>query len=139
MIVKTTHATLIVPNQEEALQYYVETLGLVMRFNDPFPGDDSRRWITVAPVGQTELEIVLEPPSWRDADEAEAKQNQIGSYPGFVFNTDDCKGDVAAFEAKGVKIISQPEQLPWGISAMIEDKYGYQHNLLQLTAWEGNG
>ena len=136
MIRKATHVSLVIPDQDEALAYYTDVLGFEVRANNPFPGDPSNRWITVAPQGQSDLEIILEPLHWGLEGDPEAKRAMIGKYPGFVLDTDDCAGDVAAFEAKGGKVLSPPEQLPWGISAVIEDKYGYRHNLLQATQWE---
>jgi catechol 2,3-dioxygenase-like lactoylglutathione lyase family enzyme len=59
MISKVTHVSLLVPDQEEALAWYTEKLGFKTRSNDPFPDNPEFRWVTVAPPGQSDLEIVL--------------------------------------------------------------------------------
>jgi predicted enzyme related to lactoylglutathione lyase len=55
----------------------------------------------------------------------------VGKAPGWVITTDDCRQDYEAFKSRGVKFVSPPEELPWGISAVFEDLYGHQHNLLE--------
>src|SRR5258708_1163458 len=51
MITRLTHVTVLVRDQDEALRFYTEKLGFEKRFDVAFgPG---ARWLTVAPVGQT--------------------------------------------------------------------------------------
>jgi catechol 2,3-dioxygenase-like lactoylglutathione lyase family enzyme len=130
MIRQITHVSLVVRDQREALAWYTEKLGFEKRSDDPFPEGEGR-WITVAPAGQSEVEVVLEPPEWGMGGDAETKLQLVGKMPGFVLMTDDCQGDYETFEARGVNFLSPPEELPWGISAVFEDLYGYQHNLLE--------
>lgn len=134
MIEKVTHVSLLVPDQQEAKIYYTETLGFVLKADDPFPGDPSNRWITVAPPGQTDIEVILQPPDWGTGGDKARRETLIGKYPGFVLTSSDCRKDYEDLSAKGVIFISPPEELPWGISALFADKYGYVHNLLESTA-----
>jgi catechol 2,3-dioxygenase-like lactoylglutathione lyase family enzyme len=134
MITKVTHISLLVRDQEEALKWYTEKLGFEKRADDPFPEGEGR-WLTISPKGQPDLEIVLQPPAWGLGD-AEARIQMIGKQPGWVVHTDDCQGDYETFESRGVKFVSPPEELPWGISAVFEDLYGNQHNLLEPRAFE---
>ena len=128
---RISHVSLLVADQEEALAWYTEKLGWVVKSNDPFPGEPENRWITVAPASQTEMEVVLQPPTWGPGGDENERRAQIGKAPGFVLVTDDCKGDCEAMTAKGVNVIDAPKELPWGISALFVDLYGYVHNLLQ--------
>ena len=130
---RITHVSLLVRDQQEALDWYTEKLGWVVKANDPFPGDESNRWITVAPPGQTEIEVVLQPPAWEPGGDAASRAAQVGKGPGFVITTDDCRGEIETLRSRGVQIVSEPEELPWGISAVFLDLYAYAHNLLQNT------
>lgn len=134
MITKVTHVSLLVRDQEEALEWYTEKLGFEKRADDPFPEGEGR-WITIAPKSQPDLEIVLEPPDWGLGD-AEVKLQMVGKTPGWVIATDDCRGDYETFKSRGVKFVSPPEELPWGISAVLEDLYGNQHNLLESRQFD---
>ena len=128
---KVSHVSLMVRDQQEALDWYTEKLGWVVRSDAPFPGDEEARWVTVAPAGQTEIEIVLQPPQWGPAGNADERSAQIGNGPGFVIITDDCRGECEALTARGVQVIDPPSQMPWGVSALFVDLYGYVHNLLE--------
>jgi catechol 2,3-dioxygenase-like lactoylglutathione lyase family enzyme len=112
MIEKVTHVSLIVPDQQEAKKYYTETLGFIVKSDNPFPGDPSNRWITVAPPGQTDMEVVLQPPEWGPAGDMESRKESIGKYPGFVLSSTNCRKDCETLESKGVHIISPPEDVP---------------------------
>lgn len=128
---KISHVSLVVRDQQEALDWYTAKLGWVVVSDAPFPGDDSNRWVTVAPPGQTEIEVVLQPPQWGPAGSVEERTAQIGNGPGFVIVTDDCRGECEALSAAGVQVIDPPSQVPWGVSALFVDLYGYVHNLLE--------
>lgn len=130
MIDRISHVSLVVRDQEEALAWYQGKLGFDVVANEEFPGGDGR-WITIAPPAQTELEVVLEPLSWGLAgDDPEDKENVIGRN-GFVFSVDDMDATVKELRAQGVTIVSEPEEVPWGLSALIEDLYGNTHNLVE--------
>jgi catechol 2,3-dioxygenase-like lactoylglutathione lyase family enzyme len=131
MISKVSQVSLLVRDQQEALAWYTEKLGFEVRANDPFPGSPDSRWITVAPPGQTDLEIVLQPPEWGMEGDAESRAQLIGKMPGFVLASTDCRKDYEELTAKGVQFTSPPEDLPWGVSALFVDLYGYAHNLVE--------
>ncbi len=79
MISKIMRITLVVGNQEEALNWYTEKLGFRKRAD--FPMGPSGRWITVAPPDDTDLEMVLQPPDWFQGEERRRKAAQIGQNP----------------------------------------------------------
>lgn len=128
---KVTHVTLMVADQQEAKDWYTEKLGWRVVADMPFPGDDSNRWVTIAPPDQTEVEVVLQPPAWGPEGDAESRAALIGKAPGFVIATEDCRAEVERLRSRGVQIMMEPMEEPWGISAMILDLYGHAHNLLQ--------
>jgi catechol 2,3-dioxygenase-like lactoylglutathione lyase family enzyme len=128
---KITHVALIVADQQEALDWYTEKLGWVVKSDEPFPGGMPGRWITVAPAGQTEIEVVLQPPEWGPEGDIESRTAQIGKGQGFVIVTDDCRAEAKTLAGRGVQFVSEPEEMPWGVSAVFLDLYGHAHNLLQ--------
>lgn len=122
-ITKITHVTVLVNDQDEALNWYTEVLGLEKRQDDAktIPGF---RWITVAPKGQTAPEIVLLRAEDRDRD-------RVGHGTLWVLETEDCEEAHQCLEKRGVKFITEPKKAPWGVSAMFEDLYGNRFNLAQ--------
>jgi len=89
------------------------------------------RWVTVASPEQTDVEIILQPPEWGPEGDAESRAAQIGQAPGFVLASTDCHMDYEALAESGVQVIDPPMEMPWGISALFADLYGYAHNLLE--------
>jgi predicted enzyme related to lactoylglutathione lyase len=130
MLTRLAHVTVIVRDQEQALRFYVDTLGMEKR-EDRTMGEF--RWLTVAPKG-SEVAIVLQKPSapFQSPAEAERMLAQIGHGTTWVVETDDCKAEHAAMVAKGVTFRDPPKEMPWGISAVFEDLYGNPFNLLQV-------
>jgi catechol 2,3-dioxygenase-like lactoylglutathione lyase family enzyme len=131
MINKVSHVALLVRDQQEALEWYTDKLGFEVRSNEPFPNNPEIQWITITPPGQTELEVILQPPEWGPEGEPEDRANLIGKAPGFVLETTDCRKDYKELTAKGVDFIDPPMEMPWGVSALLVDLYGYVHNLVE--------
>lgn len=129
MIRRIGHVTVIVRDQDEALRFYTEQLGMEKR-EDQTMG--AFRWLTVAPKGG-EVAIVLQKPGapFHSAEEAERMLARVGQGTAWVLETDDCKQDHAAMAARGVTFTSPPEDQPWGVSAIFEDLYGNRYNLIQ--------
>ena len=82
-----------VTDQDQALNFYVGTLGLDKRADLPLSG--GRRWIEVAPPGAANT-IALVPPSEGKA----AKGNQAYC----AFATEDIQADHATLRARGVDV-----------------------------------
>src|SRR5262249_48586407 len=93
MIKHLAHVTVMVKDQQAALAWYTEKLGFEKREDEQF-GD--YRWLTVAPPGQRDVSIVLNPP--RSAEE----EARLGCGTMWVLYTDDCKRDYAALAARGI-------------------------------------
>ena len=77
MFTRLERVTILVRDQDEALSFYTEKLGLEKREDVEFaPG---MRWLTVAPGDQKELEIVLQQPgSWHDEEATKKMQEGVG-------------------------------------------------------------
>lgn len=123
MIENMTHVMLFVKDQNEALDFYTNKLGFVKVTDvSPAPG---WRFLSVAPKGQG-TEIILHVPNVEMQGEAEAKRETelIGKTPSLMFKVDDCKKTCDELRSKGVTIVMEPGEAPYGIQALIVDLYG---------------
>ena len=130
MIKNVALVTIYVRDEDEALRFYTEKLGFEVRADATAgPG---MRWLTVSPVGQADLEIVLQKPGgWHDEETTKKLLDRIGQGTPWVFNTDDCQSTYETLQSRGVKFSSPPEGVPYGLQAIFEDPYGNPFVLLQ--------
>jgi len=125
LITKLSIVTILVRDQDEALKWYTEKLGFEKR-DDNSATVPGYRWLTVAPKGQKELMIVLSKPRSEEA------MQQVGGQPGpkgnpeatWVFETDDCRKTWEELKGKGVRVLGEPVERPYGVEAGFEDLYG---------------
>ena len=115
-----------VDDQARALEFYTSVLGFEKRSDLPI-GDD--RWLTVAPPGQTEVELLLEPSHhpavapYRDALNADG-------IPLLMLFTDDVEADVSRLKQSGVQFTQEPLQMGAVTTAVFDDTCG---NLVVLA------
>lgn len=131
LITRLARVTIYVRNQDDALKFYTETLGLEKRADMTFgPG---ARWLTVAPIGQSDIEIVLQEPVPAMHGEEFARQigERVGQGTTWVFNTDDCRAEYETLKGRGVTFVSEPQEQPYGTEAVFVDLYGNSFSLLQ--------
>jgi predicted enzyme related to lactoylglutathione lyase len=127
--------SILVEDQDEALHFYTEKLGLEKRADVTFgPG---MRWLTVAPKSQKRPEIALAIP---DASLYGSQKFQKGTEPedqgisrniSGVFDTDDCCKMYSTLLSRGVKFVSPPTKQLYGTEAVFEDPYGNIFSLLE--------
>ncbi|NYE56484.1 VOC family protein [Carboxydothermus ferrireducens] len=126
MDLKLSHVTLFVRDQEEALAWYTEKLGFVKREDNNF--GHGVRWLTISPANQPEIEFVLFKPF---GEKAEEQLKLVGKNGTWVFLTSDCRKTCEELAARGVEIVSPPQEVPWGVSALFKDLYGNIYNLVE--------
>ena len=124
-----------VHDQDEALDFYTNKLGLELREDVTVPEMGDFRWLTVGPPGQDDIAIVLMaipgPPMMDEATTQEVRHLMAKGFAGTVFlTTDDCQRSYEEMRAKGVEFTETPEQRPYGIDAGFRDPSG---NSLRLT------
>ena len=110
--------TVAVPNQEEALQWFVEKLGFEKRTDVQTPG---MRFLTVSPAKQPELEVVLA--SWFP--------ELVGKNATAVLHTTDCAETYRELSGRGVEFTQEPAARPWGVEAVFKDLCGNKYALVQ--------
>ena len=136
-MLKLTHVNVWVDDQDEALAFYTEKLGMELRDDITLPELGGFRWLTVAPVGQTDVALVLmEVPGPPVFDEETAKQLKElvakGAAGGLFFGTDDVRGEFEDLRSRGVEFTQEPEERPYGLDAGIRDNSGNHIRLTQM-------
>ncbi len=123
--------SIFVRDQDEALHFYTEKLGLEKRADTTYgPG---MRWLTVAPKGRRTPEIALAKPdvSLHGEEQTGALMAHIGRGTTWVFETEDCRAAYRALLARGVTFLRPPTEQPYGLEAIFEDLYGNTFALLE--------
>ncbi|KAA1429380.1 VOC family protein [Nocardioides antri] len=111
------HATFLPHNDPEAaLGFYRDALGLEVRKDVGYGG---LRWITVGPVGQPDVSIVLYPPEG-DPGITEDERRTInemmakGTYASIMFATKDLDGLFEKLQATDAEVVQEPTDQQWG-------------------------
>ena len=133
MISRLNVASIYVLDKEEALDFYVNKLGLE-KGNDVQQGD--YRWLTVRAPGDRPTEISLEQPGPPLHDEATAERLRElitkGALGGLVFITDDARALYDTLRQRGVTDFTQePSEHFYGIDMGVRDPFGNPIRILQ--------
>jgi len=120
---------LVVREYDEALEFYVGTLGFTL-VEDAYIPEQDRRWVVVTPPGSSETRLLLA----RATGEEQAPRigNQTGGRVFLFLHTDDFWHDFHAYKAKGVVFVREPKEESYGTVAVFRDLYGNLWDLLQL-------
>ena len=125
MLVRNNLSSIFVLDQDEALKFYVDLLGLEVSADVDF---GPMRWLTVRVPGDTK-EILLERPGVPAHDEATAEQVRDlvtkGAGGGWLaFMTDDVDGTFERLVAAEVDVTQEPMDQPYGRDFGIRDPFG---------------
>jgi catechol 2,3-dioxygenase-like lactoylglutathione lyase family enzyme len=133
MITRLNVASIYVLDKDEALDFYVNKLGLE-KGNDVRQGD--YRWLTVRVPAQPETEVSLEQPGPPLHDDATAEQLREliskGALGGLVFITDDARALYETLRQRGVTDFTQePTDHFYGTDMGLRDPFGNPIRILQ--------
>jgi predicted enzyme related to lactoylglutathione lyase len=136
-MLKIANAHLWVHDQDEALTFYTQKLGMEVRIDATMPEMGGFRWLTVGPVGQPDVAIVLMAipgPPIMDPDTAEQVRGLMAKgFAGTVFlTTEDCRADYEQLKARGVEFTEAPSERPYGIDSGFRDPSGNSIRLTQV-------
>ena len=126
-----------VHDQEVALDFYTNKLGMEVREDVTLAELGDFRWLTVGMPGQPDIAIVLMmvpgPPVF-DAETAEQIRTLVakGGCTAVFLTTDDCQASYEKLKAQGVEFTEEPEDRPYGIDAGFRDPFGNAFRLTQL-------
>jgi len=115
MTLKLSHTFMIVDDQDKALAFYRDVLGLELK-NDVPLGDE--RWLTVASPEQPDVEIVLVTASMgHSPQDAEALSALLakGVLGSAIFATDDLAATFERLRTAGAEVLQEPIDQPYGV------------------------
>jgi len=136
-MIRIAHAQLWVHDQDEALAFYTQKLGMEVRADVTIAEYGDFRWLTVGPPGQEDVSITLMaipgPPVF-DAETSEQVRTLMGKgAAGTVFlATDDVQASYEELKARGVEFTEPPEERPYGIDSGFRDPSGNAFRLTQV-------
>ena len=135
MLTAITITQIYVPDQDQALDFYVEKLGFEVQTDMDF---GPMRWLTVNLPGQPDRAVLLEKPGSPGMSEETAAQVREliakGAAGGHLFfQTDDAWKTHAELRAKGVEVTEEPQDRGYGIDFGLRDPFGNHLRVAQMT------
>ena len=134
---RIANAQLWVHDQDEALAFWTQKVGMEVRADVTLAEMGYFRWLTVGPPGQEDFSIVLMTipgPPVMDAETAEQVRNLMAKgYAGTVFlTTDDVRSDYEELKSRGVEFTDELQERPYGIDSGFRDPSGNSIRLTQV-------
>jgi predicted enzyme related to lactoylglutathione lyase len=134
MIQRLSHTTLYVTDQDVAKDFYVNKLGFDLKTDQNL---GQLRWLTVAPKGQPDFEIILMQVGANNGNDPESagqlrsllENGKLGAVG--VFDTADCRKTYEELKARGVQFLQEPKDQFYGIEAVFRDPAGNRFSLTQ--------
>jgi catechol 2,3-dioxygenase-like lactoylglutathione lyase family enzyme len=135
MLKQLTHVQVWVHDQDEALAFYTEKLGMELREDVTVPEMGNFRWLSVGIPGQDvsiTLMAIPGPPVF-DEDTRDQIQKLLakGASGGLFFATDDAQTSYEEFKNRGVEFTQEPTEQPYGIDAGFRDVSGNHFRMAQ--------
>ena len=121
MLERILYTTLLVSDQDAALDYYTNVLGFEVGVDAPTT--DGPRFLTVAVNGQ-DFQLVLWPGT---PGQAQPAQGRVPA--AYTIETSDCRKAFEALKERGVNFETDVLEYPWGYIAVFQDPDG---NRLQI-------
>ena len=135
-MIKIANAQLWVQDQDEALAFYTDKVGMEVRADVTVPELGNFRWLTVGLAGQ-DVSIVLMAipgPPVMDAETTEqVRMLMAKGFAGTIFlTTDDCQASYEELKGRGIDFVEEPEERPYGIDSAFRDPSGNHIRLTQV-------
>jgi predicted enzyme related to lactoylglutathione lyase len=121
MLKKIVYVSVLVKDQDKALDFYTKVLGFEKRAESPTP--ERPRFLSVGLKGQ-DFELVLWP-----GTPGQAQPFQGRAMAAYTIETADCRKAFETLKSRGVKFDTDVLEYPWGYVAVFQDPDG---NRLQL-------
>jgi uncharacterized glyoxalase superfamily protein PhnB len=137
-MMRIANAQLWVHDQDEALAFYTDKLGMEVRSDVTLAEMGNFRWLTVSPPGQEDIAITLMaipgPPVMDEQTAGEVRNLMSKGFAGTVFlTTDDVRRDYEELKSRGVEFTDEVEERPYGIDSGFRDPSGNAIRLTQVT------
>jgi catechol 2,3-dioxygenase-like lactoylglutathione lyase family enzyme len=136
MLKQLTNVQVWVHDQDEALAFYTEKLGLELREDVTVPEMGNFRWLSVGVPGQEDVAITLMavpgPPVFEEETRAQIHALLAkGASGGLFFATDDVHGTYEELKGRGVEFTQEPTEQPYGLDAGLRDPSGNHFRMMQ--------
>lgn len=119
--------TVVVPDYDAALDFYVGVLGFRLIEDTPIGAD--KRWVLVAPHGDRGARLLLARAA--TAAQRDAVGAQTGGRVFLFLETDDFARDHHRFTRAGVAFLEPPRHEPYGTVAVFQDPFGNRWDLIE--------
>jgi predicted enzyme related to lactoylglutathione lyase len=141
-MIRIANAQLWVHDQDEALAFYTQKVGMEVHADVTLPEMGNFRWLAVGPAGQTDVSIVLMAipgPPVMDEETADLVRTLMAKgFAGTIFlTTEDCQASYEELSGRGVEFVEQPEERPYGIDSSFRDPSGNNIRLTQVREMAG--
>lgn len=124
---------LLVDDYDLAIEYYTSLFGFELIEDTHL--SSNKRWVLIAPKADTERSnrtaILLARAS--TPEQRAAIGNQSGGRVFLFLNTDDFWTDYHDYKQKGITFIREPQEMPYGTVAVMQDQYGNLWDLIQYS------
>ena len=135
MLKQLTHVSVWVHDQDEALAFYTEKLGMELREDATLPEAGGFRWLSVGPPAQPDVALTLMaipgPPVFDEDTRAKIKELLArGAAGGLFFAADDVQSTFEEFKGRGVEFTQEPMQQPYGLDAGFRDSSGNHFRMM---------
>jgi catechol 2,3-dioxygenase-like lactoylglutathione lyase family enzyme len=126
-----------VRDQDEALAFFTDKLGMEVRADVTVPEMGNFRWLTVGQPGQ-DVAIVLMaipgPPVFEEETRGQIEALLAkGASGGLFFRVEDCQAAYEELRSRGVEFSQPPTEQPYGIDAGFRDPSGNSYRMAQMN------
>ena len=118
---------LVVPDYDEAIEYYSGTLGFTLVEDEP--REAGKRWVVVAPSGEHGAKVLLARAA--TPEQLSRVGNQTGGRVFLFLHTNDFDGDYARYKSAGVDFVEQVRTEAYGRVVVFKDRYGNKWDLIE--------
>jgi catechol 2,3-dioxygenase-like lactoylglutathione lyase family enzyme len=137
MLKQLTHVQVWVHDQDEALAFYTDKLGMELREDVTVPELGNFRWLSVGVPGQDDVSITLMavpgPPVFEEETRAQIQALLAkGASGGLFFATDDVQASYEDLSGRGVQFTQEPTEQPYGVDAGFRDPSGNHFRMAKL-------
>lgn len=118
---------LVVPDYDEAIDFYVGKLGFDLI--EDTKRSETKRWVVVAPPGSGETTLILA--KAKGPEQEAAIGNQTGGRVFLFLDTDDFDRDYTRYLEAGVEMTEEPRNEPFGKVVVFKDPYGNKWDMIE--------
>lgn len=139
-MIRIANAQFWVHDQDESLRFYTKALGWEVRADVTMEAWNFR-WLSVGPVGQDDVGLVLMPvpgPPMLDENSSALLGDLVAKGAGgtLFLETDDCQAAYDELSGRGVEFNDPPTRQPYGIDTSFRDPSGNNIRLTQVLEFD---